>query len=116
MRPKIDPTTHRLQKPRHERPYKVIAIGIYDDQARSLDRAASGLQQAGYFKGNRSFVIQALVRRLQQEIEGKSADEILTLFVENYLRRPLASAPSRPEQQRLPPKAAARARHLPRQA
>ena len=107
---KLDPATRRLQRRVREKPpYKVIAIGIYDDLAQSLDRTASGLQQAGYFKANRSFVVQVLVRRLQQDIEGKGPDEILNLFIEKYLRRPLAAAPSR-EQQPLPSKAPPRTR------
>lgn len=103
MTPKLDPATRRFQRPvRAKSPYKVIAVGLYDDQARSLDRAALSLQQAGNLKANRSFVVQALVRRLQQEIEGMGPDEILTVFLETYLRRPLAPAPARESQDRSP--------------
>jgi hypothetical protein len=82
----------------------VIAVGVYDDQAASLDRATQGLQQAGYFKATRSFVVQVLVRRLQHDIEGLGPEEILHVFVEKYLRKPLASAPSRGEPQRPQPR------------
>lgn len=72
--------------------YRVIAVGLYADQAKSLDHAAQLLQEAGLDQANRSFVVQALVRRLQHDIEGMGAHEILSLFVEKYLRRPLAHA------------------------
>lgn len=82
-------------------PYKVIAVGVYDDQATSLDRTAAGLQQAGHLKANRSFVIQALVRRLQREIEGLTSEQLLQMFFDNYLKRPLSKAPSREKSDRV---------------
>jgi hypothetical protein len=89
-------STKRLQRQtRSAPPYRVIAVGVYDDQAVSLDRTAAELQHAGYLKANRSFVVQALVRRLQQETEGLSSDQLLQMFFESYLKRPLAKAPSR---------------------
>jgi hypothetical protein len=97
------PGTRRLQRrARQTPPYKVIAVGVYDDQAASLDRTATALQQAG-FKANRSFVVQALVRRLQQEIEGLTADQLLQMFIERYVRRPLSKVQrDQPEQGKLP--------------
>lgn len=95
MRLKFDPVTRRFQRPaRQKPPYKVIAVGVYDDQAEFLDRAADELQQSG-LKANRSFVVQTLIRRLQQEMEGLPPEAILNVFIEKYLRRPLASASSR---------------------
>lgn len=90
------PGTRQLQRPTRRTPtYKVIAVGVYDDQAQSLDRAATDLQHAGYLKANRSFVVQALVRRLQNEIEGLTSDQLLEMFFETYVKRPLSSAPPR---------------------
>jgi len=77
----------------------VIAVGIYDDQAASLDHTAAKIQQAGYLKANRSFVVQALVRRLQQEVEGLSSDELFQMFFEKYLKRPLAKSSQREQPQ-----------------
>ena len=97
------PGTRRLQRQaRQTPPYKVIAVGVYDDQAASLDRTATELQQAG-FKANRSSVVQALVRRLQQEIDGLNADELLQMFIESYVKRPLSKVRSdQPEQDKVP--------------
>src|SRR5438445_9498375 len=94
------PGTRRLQRQtRQTPPYKVIAVGVYDDQADSLDRTAAQLQEAGYVKANRSFVVQALVRRLQQEVEGLSSEQLLEMFFESYLKRPLSGAHSRQREQ-----------------
>jgi len=60
-----------------------------------LDRTAAELQDAGHLKANRSFVIQALVRRLQQETEGLTSDQLLQMFFDSYLKRPLSKAPPR---------------------
>jgi len=94
-RRKFSPGTRHLQRPARQRPpYKIIAVGVYDDQAQSLDRTAETLQRAG-LKANRSFVVQALTRRLQKEIEGLSSEQLLEMFFDSYLRRPLTSASSR---------------------
>src|SRR5438094_4875397 len=83
-------STKRLhRRTRLTPPYRVIAVGVYDDQAMSLDRTAAELQQAGHLKANRSFVVQALVRRLQQETEGLTAEQLLQMFIDSYLKRPL---------------------------
>src|SRR5437867_3280250 len=88
--------TRRLQRRTRETPpYKVIAVGLYDDQADVLDRATTELQQAGHLKANRSFVVQALVRRLQHEIDGLNSHELLQMFFDSYLKKPPAKAKSR---------------------
>lgn len=118
MRPKLDPVTRRLQRPaRQKSAYKIIAVGIYDDLAEALDRAAEGLRLVG-FKANRSFVVQALVRHLQHEMEGLPPEAILSFFIEKYMRRPLAPASSRevskPEGAASPARIEPRQRMLPR--
>jgi hypothetical protein len=100
-RHKLDPRTKRLE--RTDNQYKVVAVGLYKDLADSLDRAAIKLQEAGYLKANRSFVVQALVRKLQREIKDLDSDAILDYFLRTHLRRPLAEAPARrrtPESER----------------
>jgi len=92
----LDETSGRLRRrSASKQPYKVVAVGLYDDQARSLDWAASHLQAAGLNQANRSFLVQALVRRFQQDTAGMTPEEVLTLFVDHYLRRSLAHAPAR---------------------
>lgn len=96
-RHKLDEASGRLRRSVVRPPYKVVAVGLYDDQARSLDTAASDLQAAGLNQANRSFLVQALVRKFQHDTAGKTPEELLTLFVDNYLRQPLALAPARSE-------------------
>ena len=93
MRHKLDRATKRLE--RVDNQYKVVAVGLYKDLAESLDRATTQLQEAGYLKANRSFVVQALVRKLQRDIKGLDSHAILDYFLETHLRRPLAEAPAR---------------------
>ena len=75
---------------RAKKSYKVVAISLYSDQADSVDRAAQQLLDAGYRKPSRSLVIQAAIERLQEDLSGKSREEIFRYFVERQLRRPLA--------------------------
>ncbi len=87
----------RIERPVREResPYKIIAVGFYEEQINTLDDAAVALQRAGYIKANRSGVLQMIVRRLQYDIRGMRPHEVLDFFFANYLRRPLAIAPAR---------------------
>src|SRR5882724_5949915 len=92
----LNPTTSRLSSRSPKGPYKVVAVGLYEDQANALDLAADVLQRAGFNQASRSFLVQALVRRLKNEIEGLPAEEIATLLLDRYIRRPLAPAMPRP--------------------
>ena len=47
-------------------------------------------------------VIQAAVERPQEDLTGKTREDILRYFVEQQLRRPLAFSRSREEQSTLP--------------
>ena len=74
-----------------KRGYKVVAISLYTDQAEAVDRTTRELQRAGYPKANRSFVIQAAIRHLHDELEGKSTEEIRRYFTEQEEKRARAS-------------------------
>ena len=88
----LNPTTSRLSSRSPKGPYKVVAVGLYEDQANALDLAADVLQRAGFNQASRSFLVQALVRRLKSEIEDLPAEQIADLLVDRYIRRPLAPA------------------------
>jgi len=75
--------------------YKIIGIGLYGGDAAALTKAAAVLKRAGVPNANRSFIVQVLVRRLDEEIRTLSEDEALSIFRERYPRRPLALAASR---------------------
>lgn len=80
------------------RPYKIVGIGLYEDQARSIDHAIQELQDAGYPKANRSLVFQMLVQRFLQETEGMTPREILDYFLRAPIKRPLSRATAREEE------------------
>jgi hypothetical protein len=77
------------------RSYRVIAISLYEDQARSVDRTLQKLAEAGYPKASRSLVIQAAIQRLEEEVQGKLGSDLIRYFLEHQLKRPLSSARAR---------------------
>src|SRR2546422_11776116 len=85
---------HRLPR----RPYKTVAIGLYEDQARSIDNAIRELQEAGYVKANRSLVFQTLARRFLQDTEGMDSQQILDYFLKTPVKRPLSRLAARNQQ------------------
>lgn len=91
----------RRVESRLEKGYRIVAISLYSDQAASVDRATQDLVDGGYRGASRSFVIQAAIERLQQDLIGKSREEVLRYFAEQHPRRPLAVMPPRAQQLRL---------------
>ncbi len=77
------------------RRYKVVSVSLYSDQAEVLDRATEELAKAGFSKANRSLIVQTAIQRLKDDLEGKSRQDILRYFLEQQVRRPLSSAPTR---------------------
>jgi hypothetical protein len=72
------------------RNYRVVAVSLYTEDAESVDQIAAALGQAGFLKASRSFVVQAAIRRLQKEVQGKTGRELVDFFLEGPARRPLA--------------------------
>jgi hypothetical protein len=71
--------------------YRVVAVSLYSDEAAAIDRIARALQEAGFPKASRSFVVQAAIRRLEEELQGKCGPDLARYFLDR-LRRPLARA------------------------
>jgi hypothetical protein len=98
-------TQRRATGPRVESPiqkaYRVVAISLYSEQAKFVDRATQDLIDAGYRRPSRSLVIQAAIERLQEDLTEKSREEIARYFRERYARRPPAIMPSRERPQQL---------------
>ena len=67
--------------------YRVIAVSLYDEEADAADRITAVLQHSGWPKANRSLVIREALRRLADELAGKSSEEIFRYFVDCYARR-----------------------------
>ena len=80
---------------RIRRPYQTVAIGLYEDQTRAIDRAIHDMQQAGYTKANRSLIFQTLAKRFLEDIEGLSHEQMLEYLLRAHLKRPLAHALAR---------------------
>ena len=69
------------------RRYQVIAVSVYKDELTEADRITEVLRQGGWPKANRSLVIREALLRLEDELNGKSAEEIFRYFVDRYARR-----------------------------
>ena len=69
------------------RRYRVIAVSLYEGEAEEADRITAVLKQGGWPKANRSLVIREALLRLEDELNGKSAEEIFRYFVDRYARR-----------------------------
>jgi hypothetical protein len=67
--------------------YRVIAISLYVPEAEWVDEATKMLQFGGNSKANRSLVVREAILRLQEDLRGKTPQEILHSFVEHEARR-----------------------------
>jgi hypothetical protein len=86
VRHRLNASTQRLARVTERSPYKVIAVGLYEDQVEYLDTLATTLQQAGWAQANRSSLLQIFVNSARK-------GEITLLG--GSLRLPPAAAPSR---------------------
>ena len=69
------------------RRYRVIAVSLYDEELVEGDRITAILKQSGWPKANRSLVIREALVRLEEELHGKSPEDIFRYFVDRYARR-----------------------------
>jgi hypothetical protein len=72
---------------RKPRPYRVVAASLYEDEAVMADRLADILRSGGWPKANRSLIIREALARLQEDLEGKTSEEIFRYFVDRQARR-----------------------------
>lgn len=78
------------------KPYRVVAVSLYDEEAREADRLTDILQRAGWHRASRSLVIREAVARLREELTGKSAEEVFRYFMNRYARRAATSRITQP--------------------
>jgi hypothetical protein len=83
-----------LPAPPH-RPYKVVSVSLYADQAEVIDQAAEELVRAGFGKMNRSLVVQTAIQRLKEDLAGKHGIDVVKYFMDQRTKRPLNVAPRR---------------------
>jgi len=69
------------------RRYRVIAVSLYEEEAVEADRITEILRESGWPKANRSLVIREALLRLEDELSGKSSEDVFRYFVDRYARR-----------------------------
>ena len=79
--PKVGRYARAALKPK--RIYKAIGISLYDDELAWIEEVTHALQSSGH-RRNRSFALQALIRRSRKELEGKSKQEIVRYFMTRH--------------------------------
>ena len=72
----------RTLKTDESRPYRVVAVSLYELQADIADQLAALLRRAGLPRANRSLVMREALLRLQEDLEGKSPADVLRYFVD----------------------------------
>lgn len=80
------------------RAYRVLAISLYNDEAVAADRVTEILRRGGWPKANRSMVMREALIRLEEELAGKTAEEVFQYFSNRLAKR--AAAPSTVHQSR----------------
>ena len=73
------------QKPK--KGFKPVTIVLYTPELRWADELTLLLQRAGIAKANRSLVIREAVLRLQEDLDGKSKEDVLRFFLERQAQR-----------------------------
>lgn len=68
-------------------PYRVLTISLYQAEAEAADRVTGILQCGGWPKANRSFVIREALIKLEEELAGKSPEEVFRYFTDRHARR-----------------------------
>ena len=91
---------------RQTKTYKVVAISLYVAEAAEADRLTELLRQGGWSNANRSLVIREGLLRLQEDLAGKSREEVVRYFLDCQTRH----------RQRASPGAAASLEHVPEPA
>jgi len=82
------PLPHRLEDNHAQKKgYRVVAVSLYTPEADWIDQAAKELQEAGNLKANRSLVVREAILRLQAELRGKTAPEVLQNFNQHQSKR-----------------------------
>ncbi len=81
----MGPSSKGSKKP--AKGYRIIAVSLYDEEANAADRITEALRRSGWPKANRSLVIREAIRRLADELNEHSSEDIFRYFVDRYARR-----------------------------
>jgi hypothetical protein len=77
----------RPPAPQRSRPYRVLAVSLFEEETEVANRLTTLLRAAGWPRANRSFVIREALQRLDEELGNKSAAEVFHNFVERRAAR-----------------------------
>ena len=77
-------------KPRH---YRIVAASLYEEEAAVADRLTDILRSGGWPKANRSLIIREALARLQEDLAGKTAEEIFRYFVNRHAPKARVKTP-----------------------
>ena len=69
-----------LEADKRRREVKAMAYSLYPAQIDWVEQTASALRKAGDTSMNRSLVVREAILRLQEELNGKTAEDILDDF------------------------------------
>jgi hypothetical protein len=81
------PKPSRLRTDVKKKTYRIVAISLYVPEAEWVDEATKMLQLGGNSKANRSLVVREAILRLQEDMKGKTPQEVLHSFAEHEARR-----------------------------
>lgn len=79
--------TRLIEEGQRKKGYRVVAVSLYVPEAEWIDHTSKTLQSAGNPKANRSLVVREAILRLQEELKGKTPDEVMRYFLEHQSKR-----------------------------
>jgi Lon protease-like protein len=65
----------------NKRPYRIVSISLYTDEATEADRVTEILRDAGWPKANRSLVMREALSRLLEDLAAKEPEDIFQYFL-----------------------------------
>jgi hypothetical protein len=66
---------------------RVVAVSLYEPEAREADRLTDVLKRAGWPKANRSLIVREALLLLGQDLAGKDDEGVFRDFIERLARR-----------------------------
>ena len=72
---------------RKAKSYRNVSLSMYLGDLAEADRVAAALRKLGWPTANRSLVFREALHRLQEDLAGKSDEEIFQYFVLRYRMR-----------------------------
>ena len=82
------PRPERLIDPANKKQgYRMVTVSLYVPEADWIDHISQLLKQIGNPKANRSLVVREAIYQLQQELTGKSPEEVLQHFIGQHVKR-----------------------------